>query len=329
MTMLFLSFSIDPVVITSIAIFFAVTAVAWVMIGRVSGDDKPRAEARLDMMRSRRAKGGSSPEDGKAQSKNAAFTAALEKATMPLADKVTGSEEEMSKLREIMMNAGFRGEKSPIMFKGLQLILAGVGLFFGGVFGLVADGLTQGLVMKLGIGVIVGFMGPKFILGFLAKKRMEKIFLGLPDALDLITVCMQGGLSLPAALARVSRELGTAHPMLATELAIVEREVQMGRSTGDAMRQFAQRFNLEELRSLSSVVGQAEKFGGSITGALKTYAEGLRVKRRQHAEEMAQKAAVKLLFPTLLCIFPGIFVVILGPTAIRLYQVISENPWGS
>jgi tight adherence protein C len=93
------------------------------------------------------------------------------------------------------------------------------------------------------------------------------------------------------------------------------------------MLQFAQRFNLEELRSLASVVGQTEKYGGSIAGALKTYAEGLRIKRRQRAEEMAQKAAVKLLFPTLLCIFPGIFVVVLGPTAMRMYQVMAGVTW--
>lgn len=175
---------------------------------------------------------------------------------------------------------------------------------------------------------LAGYLIPSFWLDHRLRTRQTKMRRALPDALDLITVCMQGGLSLPGALARVSTELGMAHPMLATELAIVEREIQMGRATGESMRQFANRFHLEELRSLASVVGQAEKFGGSITGALKTYAAGLRTKRRQHAEEMAQKAAVKLLFPTLLCIFPGIFVVILGPTGIRVYQIMVENAWG-
>lgn len=194
-------------------------------------------------------------------------------------------------------------------------------------------GLSPLYPLEVGIliGALAGLAGyilPSFWLDHRLRGRQTKMRRALPDALDLITVCMQGGLSLPGALARVSTELGMAHPMLATELAIVEREIQMGRATGESMRQFANRFHLEELRSLASVVGQAEKFGGSITGALKTYAAGLRTKRRQHAEEMAQKAAVKLLFPTLLCIFPGIFVVILGPTGIRVYQIMVENAWG-
>lgn len=173
-----------------------------------------------------------------------------------------------------------------------------------------------------------GWIAPSFWLDHRLRKRQTTMRRALPDALDLITVCLQGGLSLPASLSRVSRELGPAHPMLATELAIVEREIQMGRTTGGAILQMAQRFNLEELRSLSSVIGQTEKYGGTVAGALKTYADSLRVQRRQRAEEMAQKAAVKLLFPTLFCIFPGIFVVILGPTAVRLYQVMSGVSFG-
>ena len=169
---------------------------------------------------------------------------------------------------------------------------------------------------------IAAYITPSFWLDYRLKTRQMNIRRALPDALDLVTVCMRGGLSLPGALARVSRELSTAHPMLAAELGIVEREIQMGRTAGAAMRHFAQRLDLEELRSLSSVVWQTERFGGSIVGALATYASSMRVKRKQHAEEMAQKAAVKLLFPTLLCIFPGIFVVVLGPTAIRFYQIL-------
>lgn len=181
-----------------------------------------------------------------------------------------------------------------------------------------------------GIAALAGYLLPSFWLDYRLRSRQTVVRRALPDALDLITVCMQGGLSLPAALVRVSQELGTAHPLLAAELGIVEREIQMGRTTGGSLRQFATRFDLEELRSLASVVSQAERFGGSITGAFRTYAESLRIKRRQRAEEMAQKAAIKLLFPTLLCIFPGIFIVILGPTAIRIYEVmVVANPWGS
>ena len=232
-------------------------------------------------------------------------------------------------LGQRIIQAGIYSKQGMRSFHGTRVVLTLVALTTGPIVALPIGLPVEIGVLISGLAGLAAYLAPSFWLDYRLRGRQTKMRRALPDALDLVTVCMQGGLSLPAALARVSRELGTAHPMLATELAIVEREVQMGRSTGDAMRQFAQRFNLEELRSLSSVVGQAEKFGGSISGALKTYAESLRVKRRQHAEEMAQKAAVKLLFPTLLCIFPGIFVVILGPTAIRLYQVISENPWGN
>lgn len=176
---------------------------------------------------------------------------------------------------------------------------------------------------------LAGYLAPSFWLDNKLRKRQTMMRRALPDALDLITVCLQGGLSLPAALSRVARELAPAHPLLATELSIVEREIQMGRSTGNAMFQFASRFDLEELRSLSSVIGQTEKYGGTIAGALKTFAESLRVRRKQKAEEMAQQAAVKLLFPTLFCIFPGIFVVILGPTAVRMMQVMSGISFGN
>ena len=189
-------------------------------------------------------------------------------------------------------------------------------------------GLPTEITLAAGaFGGVAGYLAPSFWLDRQLRKRQIQMRRALPDALDLITVCLQGGISLPASLSRVARELGPAHPMLATELAIVEREIQMGRDTGNALFQMAQRFNLEELRSLSSVVGQTEKYGGAIASALRDYAESLRIRRRQQAEERAQKAAVKLLFPTLLCIFPGIFVVVLGPTAIRMLEVMAGVSW--
>ncbi|MGB0759233.1 MAG: type II secretion system F family protein, partial [Rubripirellula sp.] len=123
---------LDPVTITAIAIFISVTAIAWVVIGRISGDDKPRAEARLDMMRNRR----NGPQldeeiDDKTVRKNEALAAVLERATQPLAETVSGNEKSMGQLREKLVNAGFRRESAPVVFKGMQLILTGVGLFVG------------------------------------------------------------------------------------------------------------------------------------------------------------------------------------------------------
>ena len=145
----------------------------------------------------------------------------------------------------------------------------------------------------------------------------------LPDALDVLVICLEGGLSLPGALKRVSSELRTAHPTLANELNLVQREIQLGRSPGEALQQMGIRTDLEEIRSLASVVSQAERFGASLVKSLRVHAETLRLKRQQYAEEMAQKAIIKVLFPTLLFIFPGIFIVILGPAAIQIYEMLA------
>ena len=205
MTLLLLG-TINPIIVTSVAIFIAVTAVAWVTIGRMSGDDKPTAEARLDQLRKR----GVSSEleiDESSKKKGEALTAVLERASAPLKDKVGGNEKEMGKLRETLMNAGFRKETAPIYFKTIQLFFAGVGLFSGGVLGIFTDGFSQNMLIKLAIGGGLGYMLPKFGLDFIAKKRMEKIFLGLPDALDLMVVCVEAGLGMDQALRKVAEEM--------------------------------------------------------------------------------------------------------------------------
>lgn len=231
-------------------------------------------------------------------------------------------------LQQRIVRAGIYRKGGMRTFHLVRTLLT-LSLLFSGVLVYLLTTLPWELAIGAGAcGGVAGYLAPSFWLDHRLRKRQIQTRRALPDALDLITVCLQGGLSLPASLSRVARELGPAHPMLATELSIVERETQMGRDTGGAMFQMAQRFNLEELRSLSSVISQTEKYGGTIATALKDYSESLRIRRRQRAEEMAQKAAVKLLFPTLLCIFPGIFVVVLGPTAIRMYEVMSGITWG-
>lgn len=146
----------------------------------------------------------------------------------------------------------------------------------------------------------------------------------MPDALDLIIVCMDGGLSLPAALNRVTGELRTAHPILSFELNLVQREIQFGHPVGDALRNFGVRCDLDDVRNLAAAVKNAEKFGASMIKTLRTFAETLRLKRQQYAEEMAQKAGTKILFPTLVFIFPAIFLIILGPAAIQLMQTLGK-----
>src|SRR5205085_2451925 len=147
---------------------------------------------------------------------------------------------------------------------------------------------------------------------------------GLPDALDMIVICLRGGLSLQGAFQRVSSELWMVHPDLAAEFAINQREIQLGRSTGEAMRHFSERCDLEEITSLAGVILQAERLGASTINALKIHADTLRLKRLQRAEELAHKAATKMVFPTILCIFPAILLVVIGPAAIQISDLFGS-----
>ena len=214
---------------------------------------------------------------------------------------------------------GYYGSQAIFYYLGVKMVLMVSPACLGLAIGLLVPrvSVTNGTLYGAVCGVI-GLIGPPFWLRHRRISRQTSFRRALPDALDVLVVCLEGGLSLPAAFRRVAGELRTAHPLLAKELNIVQREIQMGRSTGEALRQFADRVDLEELRSLASVIIQAERFGASLVKALRVHADTLRVRRMQLAEEMGQKAAIKVLFPTLLCIFPGIFIVILGPALIRL-----------
>jgi tight adherence protein C len=231
-------------------------------------------------------------------------------------------EKRKESLQDRMMKAGLYGRGAMATFKMFRFVLLVVPAALGVIasqLGLVK--LELGLILGLAAG-LAGTLAPSFWLDHLKRSRQQRIRRALPDALDVMVVCLEGGLSLPASFARVARELAPAHPMLALEFRIVDRHTQMGRSTGEAVRDFAIRFDLEELRSMAAVILQAERIGSSVVKAMRVFADTLRVKRQQRAEEMAHKATVKILFPTLLCIFPAILIVILGPAAIQIYDVL-------
>jgi tight adherence protein C len=156
------------------------------------------------------------------------------------------------------------------------------------------------------------------VLSFIKKKRVEAIFLGLPDALDLMVVCVEAGLGLDTAMRRVAAELVEACPVLCEELAIANFQVQMGRPRKDVLHDLGQRTGVDDVRSLAAVLIQAEKFGASIATALRVQSDSMRIRRRQLAEERAAKTAVLLMLPLVLFIFPGIFVVLVGPAGIKI-----------
>jgi tight adherence protein C len=237
---------------------------------------------------------------------------------------VPEDEESRTRLKARLVQAGYYGRQAMPLFLGVKLLLILVPPLLGllaSMLGLVEIG--YGLLFGACFGMF-GMIGPSFWLDRRKASRQSSFRRALPDALDVLVICLEGGLSLPGAMRRVSTEMRTAHPLLAAEMNIVQREVQLGRTTGEALKHFADRADLEELRSLASVIIQAERFGASLVKALRVHAETLRVKRLQYAEEMAQKAATKILFPTILFIFPSTFVVILGPAVILVLDLFAR-----
>jgi tight adherence protein C len=233
-------------------------------------------------------------------------------------------ETEKTVLQTRLIHAGLYGPQAMPIYLGAKMLLmvgpalVGVFLSFTGVVS-----IEYGAIIGAICG-IVGTIGPSFWLDGRKSKRQTIFRRALPDALDVLVICLEGGLSLPGSLKKVATELKSAHPLLSFELNIVQREILLGRSPGEALQQFAVRTDMEELRSLSGVISQAERFGASLVKSLRVHAEILRERRRQKAEEMAQKAGTKILFPTLLFIFPAIFVVILGPAAFQILEVMGS-----
>ena len=167
----------------------------------------------------------------------------------------------------------------------------------------------------------IGYFLPVFWLKRKIKARQKAIENGLPDALDLLIVCIEAGSSLDQAVVKASDELEITHPALAYELRLITTEIRAGKPRLEAFRNFADRTEVPDVRSLVAMLVQTDRFGTSVAQALRIHAETSRTKRRQRAEERAAKVGVKLVFPLVLCIFPSLYVVILGPLAIAVYRL--------
>ena len=246
---------------------------------------------------------------------------ALPKMGAPL---VPNNETARQRLKARLVQAGLYKRHSMVSFLGVKMLMMVSPALLGFALGSLGVLPLRQAVIWGALAGIFGTIAPSFWLDRQKAKRQSQIRRSLPDALDVIVVCLEGGLSLPAAFAKVGSELRGAHPLLAAEMRIMEREIQMGRSTGGALRQFADRFDVEEIRGLASVVLQAERFGASVSRTLRIHADALRLKRQQRAEELAHKAGTKMLFPTVLFIFPVMFIVLLGPAVFQILEVFSN-----
>jgi tight adherence protein C len=237
---------------------------------------------------------------------------------------VPTDERERTRLQARLVQAGLYRRQSMALFLGVKLLLMIGPALLGLILG--AAGVLPARPAVLGgacFGVL-GMVGPSMWLDRKKAARQMSFRRGLPDALDVIVICLEGGLSLVGALRRVAGDLRSVHRDLAFELEIVQREVQLGQTAGEALRRLGERTDMEEIRSLASVIIQSERFGAGLNKALRIHAETLRMKRQHRAEELAQKAGTKVLIPTLLCIFPAIFVVVLGPAMIQIHATLTN-----
>jgi tight adherence protein C len=172
-----------------------------------------------------------------------------------------------------------------------------------------------------------GYVIPGMVLARLAKRRQHRIRLGLPDALDLLVVSVEAGLGLDQAIQRVGAELTFAHPDLCDELKLINLELRAGKARSEALHNLADRTGVDDIRALVTMLVQTDKFGTSVAKSLRVHSDTVRTKRRQRAEEAAAKTGVKMVFPLVICIFPAIYVVTLGPAAIKFMQVL--GPMGN
>jgi tight adherence protein C len=302
-----------------IAIFGAIACGAWVVLNMFAAE-KPRTLERLEEFKNpvRRKK---KEEQESAMKKQDAMTRLLAKASPTLSKPLQPQNEaEVGKLKTRLSVAGFRHESAPQMFLSLKFAALLVGLFVSGTGALLFTEMSQKNIMAAIAAAGVMFYLPDLGLYFLGKSRKEEIFLGLPDALDLLVVCVEAGLGLDQAMRKVSDEMKRTFRVISEEFALANFQLQVGKSRADVLHDLGDRSGVDDLRQLAAILIQADKFGSSVAQALRVQSESMRTRRRQLAEEKAAKTAVKLIFPLVIFIFPGIFVILVGPAAITMIR---------
>ena len=240
----------------------------------------------------------------------------------PLNKLVPPSAADAKKLHRELMQAGYRSSSAPAVYRVTQLASM---LFFPAVvillFSFTARPVSDALLVSL-FAFGIGFLLPRFVLSRMIAGRKLRITWGLADALDLMVITMEAGLGLNAAMLKVCDELKTVHPDISKEFELANLEIRVGRERSEALRNLADRTGVEDLNSLVGMLIQADRFGTSIARAVRVYSDSLRTKRRQRAEQAAQKAAFKLLLPLGALLFPTMFIIILGPALLNIADML-------
>jgi tight adherence protein C len=235
-----------------------------------------------------------------------------------LGDVLPASPKDVTIMQRRLIRAGFRGQHSLKVLYGskLALVVTLPILATGYITGVDMD--PERKIMAVLAAAAAGFFGPNEYVKRIAHRRQKEIRRGMPNSLDLLVVCVESGLGLDQAILQVSKELDHAHPEISEEFALVNLELKAGKRRTEALRNLAERTNVDELKKLVAVLIQADRFGTGIAQSLRGHADFMRVQARQVAEEKAAKLGVKLVFPIFFCILPSLFVVTVGPVAVKI-----------
>jgi tight adherence protein C len=235
------------------------------------------------------------------------------------------SDIERSKTTKQLTYAGFRSPNAMQTYYAIKaLLLVALPLVAWTVTLWVPELSGDDVTLVLIGAAAIGFFTPNYVLGYLEKKYLKKLRDGFPDALDMLVVCVESGLGLSAAIQRVADEIGVSHQELADEMSLVNAETRAGVDRTKALRNFADRTGLDDIRGLVSMLIQAMRFGTSVADTLRVYSEEFRDRRMQKAEEAAAKIGTKLIFPLVLCLFPSFFTVAIGPAVLMLVKAFGS-----
>jgi tight adherence protein C len=268
--------------------------------------------------------GGSDPNETLARRRRQVRSERLKSVLQVLGQRVEGGRTDTTAVRRFMVQAGYSDPSALSVYWASRVALA-LGLPSAGlvILPLLGAGSTQVLLGLVWLGTI-GWIGPTFFVRGRLKARQKELQLALPDMLDMLVVCVEAGLGLNQALVRVSDEIEHVSTVMSEQLAMVNLEMRAGTPRDEALKNFAERTGLVDIRSLVSMLVQTDRFGTSVADALRVHSETMRTKRRQRAEEAAAKTTIKLVFPLVLFVFPAMFVVVLGPSALAIFRTFSK-----
>ena len=297
---------------TFICIAFGVMAVYWLMFRPASA-----TAARLREL--------DDPRPGVQTIEHSAVTNIAERLADPISRLLPPSAANVKKLQKQLMQAGFRSHSAPAVYRASQVLLMAA-LPASVILTTAALGRPLNTAtLPVLLAFCVGFILPRFVLNRLMTSRQLRITWGLADALDLMVITMEAGLGLNAAMLKVCEELKDVHPDISKEFELANLEIRVGRERSEALRNLADRSGVEDLNSLVGMLIQADRFGTSIARAVRVYSDSLRTRRRQRAEQAAQKAAFKLLLPLGALLFPTMFIVILGPALLNISDMLGNG----